>query len=111
MRPTSRFFDRNDVWEKESEKCLSCGDCTSLCPTCLCFDIKDEVNLDMVSGVRVAQWDSCMFKDFTAVAGGGVARDKRVDRLKHRIFHKLTYFPKKFDGASMCTGCGRCISS
>ena len=104
-----RFFERNDIWQKGSDKCLSCGDCTSLCPTCLCFDVKDEVNMDLSSGVRVAKWDSCMYRDFTKVAGDNVFRDARIDRFKHRFFHKLVYFPKKFSGELMCTGCGRCI--
>lgn len=102
------FFNKNDVWKKGSNDCLSCADCTTLCPTCLCFDIEDKPNLDLKSGVRVAKWDSCMYRDFSAVAGGFVFRKERVERFKHRIFHKLDYYPQKF-GVNMCTGCGRCI--
>ncbi|MDA3856033.1 MAG: 4Fe-4S dicluster domain-containing protein [Candidatus Woesearchaeota archaeon] len=104
----SELFEMNNIWRKGSDDCLSCGDCTTLCPTCLCFDVEDESNLDLKSGVRVAKWDSCMYKDFTGVAGGHIFRNERVDRFKHRFFHKLDYFPKKF-GELMCTGCGRCI--
>lgn len=104
----SKLFKMNEVWKKGSDDCLSCGDCTSLCPTCLCFDIEDKANLDLKSGVRIAKWDSCMYRDFSAVAGGYVYRKERVERFKHRFFHKLDFFPKKF-GEIMCTGCGRCI--
>ena len=102
-----KFYD-NSIWEKEADKCLSCGACTSLCPTCMCFDISDNPNLDVTSGKRTAEWDSCQYKDFTKVAGGHVFREKRLSRVKHRIYHKLQYFKEKF-GENMCTGCGRCI--
>lgn len=101
------FYD-DPIWEEEAKKCLSCGACTNLCSTCLCFDIFDEPNLNLSSGKRTFEWDSCQFTDFTKVAGGHVFRDKRVSRLKHRIYHKLQYFKEKF-GEDMCTGCGRCI--
>lgn len=102
------FFDKNDVWQKGEKDCLSCGDCTTLCPTCLCFDVEDETDLSGGCGERCAKWDSCMYKDFTLVAGGEHFRGKRIDRFKHRIYHKLQYF-KEDHAKSMCTGCGRCI--
>ncbi len=103
------FFHRDEVWKKGVDDCLSCGDCTTLCPTCLCFDVEDEVELNLKEGVRFAKWDSCMYKHFTLVAGGHVFRNTRINRFKHRIYHKLDYFPSKFNGELMCTGCGRCI--
>ena len=102
------FYDKNEVWQKGVDDCLSCGDCTTLCPTCLCFDVEDEVSLSLDSGSRIAKWDSCMYRDFTLVAGGHVFRNTRINRFKHRIYHKLDYFPEKFN-QYMCTGCGRCI--
>ncbi|MFW6285956.1 MAG: 4Fe-4S dicluster domain-containing protein [Nanoarchaeota archaeon] len=104
----AKYFNRDDIWQKGATKCLSCGNCTSLCPTCLCFDIEDEVNLDLVSGKRISKWDSCMYRDFTLVAGNNVFRDERLKRFKHRFYHKLDYFKKKTNMV-MCTGCGRCI--
>ena len=104
-----RKFYENEMWKTGSDDCLSCGDCTTLCPTCLCFDVEDEVNLDLKSGTRFAKWDSCMYKHFTLVAGGHVYRNNRINRFKHRIYHKFDYFARKFEGESMCTGCGRCI--
>ncbi len=103
-----KFFEKDEVWKKGSDDCLSCGDCTTLCPTCLCFDVEDEAEIDLKSGTRFAKWDSCMYKHFTLVAGGHVYRNTRINRFKHRIYHKLQYFPEKYN-QFMCTGCGRCI--
>lgn len=103
-----KFFQKDKEWQKGEKDCLSCGDCTTLCPTCLCYDIEDETNLGGTCGERCAKWDSCMYKDFTLVAGGEHFRGKRLDRFKHRIYHKLQYF-KEDHKKSMCTGCGRCI--
>ena len=102
------LFKKDNIWKKGAKDCLSCGDCTTLCPTCLCFDIEDETDLSLKCGKRCAKWDSCMYKDFTLVAGGHAFRDKLEDRFKHRIFHKLQYFKEQFNEL-MCTGCGRCI--
>ena len=73
----------------------------------MCFNVEDDVDL-AGGGTRDAEWDSCQFRDFTKVAGGHVFREGRVDRFKHRIYHKLQYFREEF-GILMCTGCGRCI--
>ncbi|MBR9690413.1 4Fe-4S binding protein [Candidatus Woesearchaeota archaeon] len=100
------FNDKN--WQEMSDKCISCGACTNLCPNCLCFDIFDTPSLALSKGVRNLEWDSCQFKDFTKVAGDHVFRETRESRLRHRIFHKIMYFKDQFD-EYMCTGCGRCI--
>ncbi len=102
------LFEKNEIWQQGAKDCLSCGDCTTLCPTCLCFDIEDESDLAGKCGERCVKWDSCMYKDFTLVAGGHHFRGERIDRFKHRIFHKIQYFQAQY-GTSMCTGCGRCI--
>jgi sulfhydrogenase subunit beta (sulfur reductase) len=103
----SNYFD-DKHWQKDTEKCLSCGKCTLLCPSCLCYDIHDEPDLSGENGFRKRLWDSCHYKDFTEVAGGHVFRDQRVSRYKHRVFHKIQYFKDEFEDF-MCTGCGRCI--
>jgi len=103
----NRFLE-NPTWKEASKDCLSCGPCTNYCPTCLCFDIEDEVELDGKTGERKLHWDSCQYKDFTLVAGGFAFRQTKADRFRHRIFHKIQYFKDKF-GIYMCTGCGRCI--
>ncbi len=103
-----RLFDHPE-WERVTDaKCLSCQRCTTMCPTCMCFDIYDKTSADLEHGTRERTWDSCHSKRFTEVAGGHVFRPSRVARFKHRVYHKIVYYPEAF-GSSMCTGCGRCI--
>ncbi|MFH1506776.1 MAG: 4Fe-4S dicluster domain-containing protein [archaeon] len=103
----SNYFDDAN-WTQDQCSCLSCGKCTLLCPSCLCFDVECKPELDGQNGSVERLWDSCHFKDFTEVAGGHVFRESRVSRYKHRVFHKIQYFKDEF-GDFMCTGCGRCI--
>ncbi|MBU1201598.1 MAG: 4Fe-4S dicluster domain-containing protein [Nanoarchaeota archaeon] len=101
------YFD-NQYWENDSNLCVSCQRCTTLCPSCFCFDVHDSVNSATKNGERIRTIDSCHSKDFTQVAGGHVFRDTRLKRYRHRVLHKIQFFKEKF-GRSMCTGCGRCI--
>jgi sulfhydrogenase subunit beta (sulfur reductase) len=98
------------VWEQEGKKCLSCGACTIVCPTCPCFNVIDETELGKPKGERVRTWDSCQFREYSLVAGGHNFRDARAERLKLRFTHKLQSFVGKF-GKPACTGCGRCIGT
>lgn len=98
------LFD-SPFWEKLAMTCLGCGTCTYYCPTCHCYDIRDFNRRDQ--GVRYRTWDSCMFGNFTNMAGGHNPRPTRKDRLQNRFFHKLNYFVKK-QGELACVGCGRC---
>lgn len=94
------------IWGQLSQTCLGCGTCTYVCPTCHCYDIRDyEVN-DKVERYRC--WDSCMFTDFTNMAGGN-PRTTRLERFRQRYMHKLVYFPANNEGAYACVGCGRCL--
>ncbi len=97
------------IWKKEAEKCLSCSMCVNICPTCACFDINDEVELNLKNGKRDREADSCQLKSFTEVAGGHVFREERAARLRHFVLHKLQYFKDEYD-INMCVGCGRCIN-
>ncbi len=95
------------VWEELGERCLSCGNCTTVCPTCYCFDVIDEINLDLRTGERFRIWDSCQNEDFAKVAGGESFREERSGRQRHRYLRKFKYPLAKYS-RFFCTGCGRC---
>jgi ferredoxin len=93
-------------WDRVHEKCLGCGVCTFLCPTCHCFDITDEaVNQ---KGQRVRNWDSCIFPIYSLETSGHNPRPTGRERTRQRLMHKFNYYPKNF-GRVACVGCGRCI--
>ena len=98
------------LWEELGDKCLSCGACTIVCPTCPCFNVFDEINLNGSEGQRIRRWDSCLFREYSMVAGGHNFRESRAARLKLRFTHKLQAFVGKF-GEPACVGCGRCIDT
>ncbi|MFH1722941.1 MAG: 4Fe-4S dicluster domain-containing protein [Candidatus Altiarchaeota archaeon] len=100
----------SSVWETHAQRCLSCCACTTTCPTCKCFGIRDIINLDLKSGSRIREQQSCQLKVFTVVAGEHVFRDERDKRLKQRIMHKLNYHAITY-GNQLCVGCGRCITN
>ena len=96
------------VWQKTAAQCYSCGTCNISCPTCYCFDVDDQTRLGGTDGVRLRRWDSCQFKSFTEVAGGEVFREKRNDRVRHRMSRKFAYIMDD-KGRPFCVGCGRCV--
>ena len=98
---------RSAIWEELAQKCLACGACSMVCPTCYCFDVTDEVDLGSRGGRRVRTWDSCLFKSHAAVAGGENFRESRAARLKFRFYHKQRGFVAEY-GRPSCVGCGRC---
>lgn len=101
------LFENDEFWENEAAKCISCGACTYLCPTCYCFNITDEQVAN--SGERIRCWDACMFSHFTLEASGHNPRANKHQRLKNRVGHKFSYYPAKYEGVIACCGCGRCI--
>lgn len=104
----ARVWD-SDVWRKHTERCFSCGTCNLVCPTCYCFDVRDDLNLDEPSsGVRMRTWDGCMLPDFAEVAGGHNFRADPAARQRHRVKRKFEYLPNRFGEGSFCVGCGRC---
>jgi ferredoxin len=96
----------NPFWKDIAFKCVGCGTCTYLCPTCHCFDIQDETTL--TKGARVRVWDTCMNPEYTLQASGYNPRPARTNRVRNRVYHKYNYYPKNFDVIA-CVGCGRCI--
>jgi sulfhydrogenase subunit beta (sulfur reductase) len=98
------------MWEEVGERCMSCGSCSSVCPTCYCFDINDEVQLGGRAGSRVRSWDSCLFQTHALVAGGESFRASRSSRIKFRFYHKQRGFVAEY-GRPSCVGCGRCAET
>ena len=95
------------VWEQLAATCLSCCGCTYVCPTCHCYDVRDNVGKDgQVQRFRC--WDSCMNGDFTKMAHGN-PRKGQLERFRQRYMHKLVYFPEDYEGTFACVGCGRCL--
>ena len=96
------------VWNSVAEACVGCGTCTYVCPTCMCFDVRD---FDTGNGVRqVRCWDSCMYNDFTQMAAEN-PRHTQKERSRQRFMHKLMYYPMAHDGMFSCVGCGRCVEN
>jgi ferredoxin len=100
----------NPLWEELGEKCLACGACTLVCPTCYCFDVVDRLELSLKEGERLRVWDSCQLSSFATVAGGENFRKSRANRQRHRFFRKGKYLTEMF-GKVGCVGCGRCVRS
>lgn len=96
------------LWDELGERCLSCGSCTNVCPTCYCFNVLDEVDMALTRGERYRRWDSCQLDEFARVAGGENFRQARSARQRHRFMRKGKYIYEKF-GELGCVGCGRCI--
>ncbi|MEK7829085.1 MAG: 4Fe-4S dicluster domain-containing protein [Deltaproteobacteria bacterium] len=95
------------VWERIGSICYGCGSCNLVCPTCYCFDVRDDIKLNLKEGERYRVWDGCMLEDFAKVAGGHNFRKTRGERLRHRFNRKFQYQVDKFGGL-FCVGCGRC---
>ncbi|MCD6083010.1 4Fe-4S dicluster domain-containing protein [Candidatus Aerophobetes bacterium] len=97
----------SSVWERHSEKCVDCGGCNYICPTCRCFLLSDK----KVEGKyqRFYLWDACLLTGFARVAGGANPRSQLYQRFANRLFCKFYFFPENVD-LDACTGCGRCIA-
>ncbi len=100
-------FDDQEYWERVAAKCISCGICTFLCPTCYCFDIQDEQSNG--KGARSRTWDSCSFPLYTKMPMEN-PREEKWQRVRQKVSHKYVFYPGLF-GTVACTGCGRCIRS
>jgi NAD(P)H-flavin reductase/formate hydrogenlyase subunit 6/NADH:ubiquinone oxidoreductase subunit I len=103
-------YSKSGFWEEHSEKCLACGSCVLVCPTCYCFDVKDSPDLSLEKGERVRIWDGCLLQDFAVIASGENFRPTRPNRYRHRYFKKGKYLYDRF-GFISCVGCGRCSSN
>jgi len=95
-------------WDEVADRCLSCGNCTMVCPTCFCHGIEDTTDLSGTEAARVRQWDSCFTLTHSHVHGGSVHRSVK-SRYRQWMTHKLATWIDQF-GTSGCVGCGRCIT-
>jgi ferredoxin len=107
LKISPSIFNSDEFWEQVVSKCISCGACTYLCPTCYCFNITDEQAVN--KGERIRSWDACMFFHYTLEASGHNPRPTKFQRFKNRVGHKFVYYPEKYNGVIACCGCGRCI--
>ncbi|MDH5656602.1 MAG: 4Fe-4S dicluster domain-containing protein [Spirochaetia bacterium] len=96
------------IFDKISEKCMSCTNCTLVCPTCFCSNIEDTTDITGETGFRIRKWDSCFRENFTEIHGGKI-RGSIKSRYRQWLSHKLTNWFDQF-GSSGCVGCGRCIT-
>lgn len=96
-------------WDEVASRCLTCGNCTMVCPTCFCTSTEDVSDLTGEHAERWRNWASCFEFDFTYVHGGGSVRQSGASRYRHWLTHKLGTWHDQF-GMSGCVGCGRCIA-
>jgi ferredoxin len=95
-------------WADVAERCLACGNCTMVCPTCFCASVEDRCDLTGVVAERWRCWDSCFSLEFSYVHGGSIRRST-LARYRQWMTHKLSFWHEQF-GSSGCVGCGRCIT-
>ena len=95
-------------WDDVAERCLTCGNCTLVCPTCFCSSVEDTTDLAGAEATRTRVWDSCFSLDYSYIHGGSVRTSGR-SRYRQWLTHKLGTWHDQF-GTSGCVGCGRCIT-
>jgi formate hydrogenlyase subunit 6/NADH:ubiquinone oxidoreductase subunit I len=98
----------NSRWDDVARRCLTCANCTMVCPTCFCTTVEDTTDLTGQNAERWRKWDSCFTMDFSYIHGGSV-RSSTASRYRQWITHKLATWFDQF-GSSGCVGCGRCIT-
>jgi ferredoxin len=117
MGRTMETFDLRDLlarnlehprWEDVAKRCLTCGNCTLVCPTCFCSAVEDETDLAGTEVERWRVWDTCFSVDYSYIHGGSI-RPTGVSRYRQWMTHKLGTWHDQF-GSSGCVGCGRCIT-
>ncbi|ACY49459.1 4Fe-4S ferredoxin, iron-sulfur binding protein [Rhodothermus marinus DSM 4252] len=95
-------------WDEVARRCLSCANCTMVCPTCFCHTVEDVTDLTGQTTERVRRWDSCFSVEFSYIHGGSVRQSTR-SRYRQWLMHKLSTWVDQF-GVMGCVGCGRCIT-
>ena len=95
-------------WDEVADRCLSCGSCTLVCPTCFCTTVEDRTDLATGAAERNRRWESCFSLDHSHLGGGSVRATTR-DRYRQWLTHKLATWVDQFDEFG-CVGCGRCLT-
>ena len=95
-------------WQVVADRCLACGNCTAVCPTCFCTDMEDRVEIDGASSRRTRVWDTCFSQEYSHL-GAGAHRSSAMSRYRQWLTHKLGTWHEQF-GESGCVGCGRCVT-
>lgn len=104
----SNQINHSSIWREYDSRCINCGRCNFVCPTCTCFTMQDLFYSENGKvGERRKIWASCMVDGYTDVAGGGSYRQKSGDRMRFKVLHKVLDY-KERNGYHMCVGCGRC---
>jgi len=98
----------NSRWLETAKRCLTCANCTMVCPTCFCTTIEDVTDLTGKEAERRRKWDSCFTLDFSYIHGGNI-RSSAASRYRQWLTHKFAYWQDQF-GTYGCVGCGRCIT-
>lgn len=99
---------KSPMWDEYDSRCINCGRCNFVCPTCTCFTMQDlYYSENGKAGERRRIWASCMVDGYTDVAGGGSYRKKNGERMRFKTLHKVLDFRER-NGYDMCVGCGRC---
>jgi ferredoxin len=96
------------VWDDVAERCLTCGNCTLVCPTCFCTHVEDASSLDGATAERTRVWDTCFSVQYAEMHGGNTRPTPR-SRYRQWLTHKLATWEDQFD-TSGCVGCARCIA-
>ena len=103
----TRIVD-HELFDEYDRRCVECGRCTTSCPTCTCYSVNDVKYTENANvGERQRVWSSCIVPGFSDMAGGHSYRDKKSERLRYRLLHKMVDHKERF-GDHMCVGCGRC---
>jgi ferredoxin len=106
--PLAALDPEHPRWADVAERCLACGNCTMVCPTCFCTSVEETTSLDGAHSERSRVWDSCFTLDFSHLHGGST-RTSTASRYRQWLLHKLVTWQEQFD-MSGCVGCGRCIT-
>ena len=101
-------LSKHEMWDEYDSRCIACGRCNFVCPTCTCFTMQDIFYKENEKvGERRRVWASCQVDGYSDMAGGHSFRKKQGERMRFKVMHKIHDFNKRF-GYDMCVGCGRC---